>query len=182
MKFKTLNLPGAFLIELEPVADNRGSFTRLFCKDELNELGLDSKIAQINFSLTEKKGTIRGLHVQGFPAGERKILRCLKGKIWDVILDLRKGSSTFLKWQAIELSEASNTSLYIPEGFAHGFQTLEHNCELLYLHSKSYQPGKEASVRFDDPKIGIKWPLPVSKISDKDLSYSFIDDTFEGVE
>lgn len=164
-----------------PRDDLRGSFSRLFCKDKLvNEFG-KREIVQINHSKTTKVGAVRGLHFQYTPHAEMKMVRCLKGKVWDVAVDLRKNSSTFLKWHGEELSPKNARLMIIPEGFAHGFQVLEPNSELLYLHTDFYTPSVEGGVRFDDPAVGISWPLSVSDISDRDAKHPFLGADFGGL-
>ena len=148
--------------------DQRGSFQRVFCKKEFRDFKLNNEINQINISKTTLKGSVRGLHFQKKPYAEVKIISCLKGKIWDVMVDIREESSTYLKWNAIILSPENNTSIYIPEGFAHGFQTLTKDVELLYLHSKPYMPSHEFGLNPLDPKVDIEWPIKISNISYKD--------------
>src|SRR5262245_4353691 len=140
MKFIPTGLKGSFVIEIEPQADGRGWFARYYCKDEFRDIGHHKDWVQLNHSVTNKKGTIRGLHFQKPPMAEIKLVKCIAGKVFDVIIDLRKQSSTFLKWFAVELSAKNKKMLYIPEGFAHGFQCLEDHCELIYHHSEYYTP------------------------------------------
>jgi dTDP-4-dehydrorhamnose 3,5-epimerase len=175
-------LPGAYIIEREPVLDERGLFGRTFCKKEFSTIGFHKPIVQINHSLTRQKGTIRGMHYQRQPACETKIILCLQGKVFDVMVDLRTGSQTFMQWHSEGLSKENMRMVYIPEGFAHGFQTLTDNVELLYYHSAFYSPEHEHGLRFDDPALAIKWPLPLGGISPKDLSYPLIDNNFKGIE
>lgn len=175
-----LNISGAYVLELEPRQDARGFFVRAFCKQDLGQIAFD--IMQINQSLTKCKATVRGLHFQYPPYAETKIVRCLKGRIFDVILDLRKNSPSFLQWQAVELSEDNFKALYIPKGCAHGFQTLEDECELLYFHDEFYNPSQEGAVNFADPAFGINWPLPVSFISERDAGHKFLAADFKGLE
>ncbi|HKI80150.1 MAG TPA: dTDP-4-dehydrorhamnose 3,5-epimerase [Pseudodesulfovibrio sp.] len=170
---KSLELNGLYLLETEPFKDHRGQFARLFCARELAEIGLDKPIAQINHSLTRTKGTIRGMHFQLPPHAEIKIVRCLRGACFDVAVDLREDSPTYLRWHGERLTDKNNRALLIPEGFAHGFQTLEPDTELLYFHTEFYTPDSESGVRYDDPAIGIAWPLPVCDISDKDKSHQW---------
>ncbi|MBN2478794.1 MAG: dTDP-4-dehydrorhamnose 3,5-epimerase [Parachlamydiales bacterium] len=180
MKIKSLNLNGAAVIDSYIFNDSRGLFTRFFCQNELNELHNYSSIDQVNFSKTFLKGTIRGMHFQMPPFSEIKIIRCIKGSIFDVIIDIRKNSPTFLKWHSEVLSENNYKMIYIPKGFAHGFQTLEDNCELLYLHNGFYNPESENGIKYDDKLIDIKWPLKITEISKRDESFSYIDHKFEG--
>lgn len=174
MKFIETKLQGAYIIEFTPFIDQRGVFTRLFCQEELAGIGFTKKIAQINHSLNVEKGTVRGLHFQNPPYSEIKIIRCLRGRVFDVMVDVRDNSPTFMQWIGIELSPQNYRAVYIPEGFAHGFQTLEENSELIYLHSEVYQPGVESGLRYDDPALMIEWPLKPMNVSQKDKSYAFI--------
>jgi dTDP-4-dehydrorhamnose 3,5-epimerase len=174
-------ISGAWVLESNSFQDSRGAFTRLFCSRELHAiLGLRT-IAQINHSMTRSEGAIRGLHYQNSPHAEMKIVRCLKGRVFDVAVDLRKGSSTFLKWNAVELTPESNLAYVIPEGCAHGFQVLEEDSQLLYLHTEFYKPEAEGGVRFDDPQIAVDWPLPPTDLSARDLSHPFINEHFKGL-
>lgn len=183
MNIKQTPLQDAFVVEPEPVTDDRGLFARVFCQNELESiLNGNKSIVQINHSLTRQKGAIRGMHFQYPPKAEIKMVRCITGEVFDVMIDLRKNSSTFLKWHGEILSSENMKMMYIPEGFAHGFQTLEENCELLYLHTEFYSPEHEGSVCYDDPKIGIKWPLEVTEISDKDKRYPFLPQDFGGIQ
>jgi dTDP-4-dehydrorhamnose 3,5-epimerase len=166
-------LSGLTLIETAAFEDHRGSFARLFCAEELAPLGC-GPLAQINHSLTRAKGAVRGLHFQRPPRAEAKLVRCLRGRVLDVAVDLRAGSPTFLQWRAVELSAANRLALFLPRGFAHGFQTLEADCELLYLHDQSYSPESEGGLRHDDPALGILWPLPVADLSARDAAHPLI--------
>jgi dTDP-4-dehydrorhamnose 3,5-epimerase len=181
MIFKETPLPGAYLIEPEPRIDDRGFFARTFCKNEFGRLNLHKEFVQFNHSKTIKKGTIRGMHYQLPPFSEIKLIRCICGRVFDVIIDIRKESPFFLQHFAVELSEANMLSLYIPEGFAHGFQTLEDNSQLIYHHTAYYAPGHEAGIRYNDPVIGINWPLPVSEITDKDRNHKLLEISFKGL-
>ena len=182
MKIKPTPLQDAFIIELEPVTDDRGLFTRVFCQQELRNILHDKNIVQINHSLTRQKGALRGMHFQYSPKSEIKMVKCLCGSVFDVIIDLRKGSPTFLKWHGEVLSAKNMKMMYIPEGFAHGFQTMEGNCELLYLHTEFYSPEHEGGVRYNDPKIGIKWPLGVTDISERDKNHPLLGEDFLVIE
>lgn len=175
-------LSGLYLIQKKPISDNRGFFNRLFCSDEFKEIGFNKSIVQMNTSFTKKKGTVRGMHYQYPPYTETKIITCLKGEVFDVAVDLRKDSPTFLQWHGHILSEKDLYSYYIPDGFAHGFQTLTDNCELLYMHSSSYQQDAEAAINVLDPKINIAWPLTISDISERDNSHPMIETSFEGIQ
>lgn len=162
------------LISRLGIADNRGSFSRIFCSEELIGSGFQKKVKQINHSFTSKEGSIRGLHYQVPPFSEIKLVSCIQGQIYDVAIDLRPNSSTFLHWHAEILSGENMHALLIPEGFAHGFQTLTDNCEIIYVHSEIYAPTYERGIRFDDPMIKIDWPLPVSDCSERDRSHSLL--------
>jgi dTDP-4-dehydrorhamnose 3,5-epimerase len=181
MKFVQTPLVGAYLIELEPFLDARGFFARTFCRKEFAGIGFDKEIVQINHSLTRQKGAIRGMHYQRPPAGEIKIIRCIQGSVFDVMVDLRAGSSTFRHWYGVELSKDNLRMVYIPEGFAHGFQTLTGKAELIYHHSAFYSPEDERGLRFDDPFLAIRWPLPAVGVSAKDRNYPLLDHHFKGV-
>ena len=181
MKIKQTPLQDAFVIEPEPFIDDRGLFARVFCQHELQNILRDKKIVQINHSLTRQKGAIRGMHFQYPPKAETKMVKCLRGSVFDVIIDLRKGSPTFLKWHGEVLSAENMKMMYIPEGFAHGFQTLEQNCELLYLHTEFYSPEHEGGVCYNDPLINISWPLATTDISAKDQGYPLLSKDFKGI-
>ena len=167
--------------ESKALKDERGAFTRLFCEPELSTVIGHRKIVQINHSYTEAVGAVRGLHFQHAPHAEMKLVRCLKGKVWDVAVDLRPHSPSYKRWYAQELSPQNANMMVIPEGFAHGFQVLEEGSELLYLHTAYYRPESEGGVRNDDPALGITWPLPVTDISARDSSHAYIDTSFKGI-
>lgn len=169
------------MITPEPFTDDRGLFARTFCKNEFAQINHTKEFVQFNHSRTNRKGTIRGMHYQVPPYGEIKLIRCIRGSAWDVIIDIRKGSSTFLKHFAVELNEQNMLSVYVPEGFAHGFQTLEDNTQLIYHHTAYYVPGHEAGIRYNDPLVGIQWPLPVSEITAKDMHHNLLDNSFKGI-
>jgi dTDP-4-dehydrorhamnose 3,5-epimerase len=171
VRFTPTPLPGAYVIDLEPHADERGFFARTWCRQEFQEHGLVPDLAQCSLSLTLKKGTIRGMHFQKPPHEEAKLVRCARGRIYDVVLDLRPASSTFKRWFALELAAADHKSLYVPQGFAHGFQTLDDECEVFYQMSSPYHAASASGVRWDDPAFHITWPLPISVISQTDRSY-----------
>jgi dTDP-4-dehydrorhamnose 3,5-epimerase len=179
---KQLPLHGLMLIERKRIQDSRGYFSRLFCSADLKCAGWEKKIAQINHSFTEKKGTIRGMHYQKRPFTDSKLVSCTKGKIWDVAIDLRLNSPTYLKWYGQILSSENNKSMLIPDGFAHGFQTLAKNCEIIYLHSSYYNADAEMGIRYDDPKISISWPLEACEISERDQSHPLITKNYRGIE
>jgi dTDP-4-dehydrorhamnose 3,5-epimerase len=164
-------LAGAFIIEPEPHEDSRGFFARTFCAREFGERGLASAFVQCSVSLSRARGTLRGLHYQGPPACEVKLVRCTAGRLYDVIVDLRPGSSTYLQYIDVELTSRSRRALYVPEMFAHGFQTLEDDTEVFYQISEYYAPEAATGARYDDPKLGITWPLPVEALSEKDANW-----------
>lgn len=180
---KILPTPMADLVvaESKSFKDERGAFARLFCEQELSTVIGHRKIVQINHSCTQAVGAVRGLHFQHAPHAEMKLVRCLKGKVWDVAVDLRPRSPSYKRWYAQELSPQNAHMMVIPEGFAHGFQVLEAGSELLYLHTALYKPDSEGGVRHDDPVLGITWPLPVTDISARDSSHACIDTTFRGI-
>lgn len=173
MIFKETGLKGAYLIELEKKEDERGFFARSFCEKEFEAHNLELPIRQSNISYNKKKGALRGIHYQAAPYEEIKLVSCVRGKIYDVIVDLRKNSSTFRKWLAFELNAQKYSSLYIPKGFAHGFQSLVDDTVVLYQMCEFYHPEFAHGIRWDDPIFMIKWPLPVSQFSQKDNTYSF---------
>ncbi len=171
MKFFETKLKGAYIIEPERLEDERGFFARTFCQKEFEAHCLNPRLVQCSISHNKRKGTIRGMHYQIAPMAESKLVRCTKGAIYDVIIDLRQDSSIYCKWIAMELNAEDFRTLYIPEGFAHGFQTLEDDTEVFYQMSEFYAPYYARGVRWDDPAFGIEWPLPVKIISEKDRSY-----------
>lgn len=172
MIFSDTRLSGAYVIDLEKIEDDRGFFARAWCERELAERGLETRIAQCNVSFNIQKATLRGMHFQGPPHEEVKLIRCIRGALFDVIIDLRPDSSTFRRWAGFELSASNRSMLYVPRGFAHGFQTLEEDTETFYMVSEFYDPAAEGGVRWDDPAFGIEWPLgSPTEISDKDASW-----------
>jgi dTDP-4-dehydrorhamnose 3,5-epimerase len=171
MKFNEVSVNDAYLIELDLIGDDRGFFARVLCKNEFDKLGLSSQFVQVNSSLSALKGTLRGMHYQLTPSSEVKIVRCIKGSLYDVILDLRPNSNTFGKWFGAELSDKNRKMMYVPEGFAHGFITLEDNTEAFYFVSEFYNPDLERGIRHDDPTFGIEWPIDPIEISEKDRSW-----------
>lgn len=172
MTFKETRLKGAYTIEIEPLQDERGFFARTFCQKEFEEHGLNSSVVQCDISYNKKKGTLRGMHYQASPYGEAKLVSCTRGAIYDVIIDMRPQSATFKQWAAVELTAKNKKMLYIPEGFAHGFQTLEGDTEVFYQMSEFYHPEAARGVRWDDPAFGIEWPPTETRIiSPKDRSY-----------
>lgn len=179
--FHPTPLEGLWVVQRKPVEDQRGFFCRFFCAEEFQTAGLKKPIAQINHTYTVKKGVVRGLHFQYPPHTEVKIVSCLRGDVYDVAVDIRKSSPTFLHWYGENLSAANQRSLLIPEGFAHGFQTLTENCELLYLHSEAFHPQAEGALHVADPGIGIVWPIAMTELSERDRSHPFIDLDFKGI-
>ena len=175
------SIPGVWVIESALSQDNRGAFSRFFCSQEMRAILGPREIVQINHSITHSVGAVRGLHYQNPPYAEMKIVRCLRGRVFDVVVDLRQGSSTFLKWTAVELTPESRISFVIPEGCAHGFQVLDEDSQLLYLHTAFYTPAAEGGVRFDDPRIGVSWPLEPTDLSVRDLSHPYLKEDFEGI-
>jgi len=177
MIFTETVLSGSFLIKIEKLEDDRGFFARSWDKNEFENVGLNPNLTQCNISFNKNLGTLRGMHYQISPHQEAKLVRCTKGKIFDVILDLRKNSVTYKKWLGFELDSNNHDLLYIPEGFAHGFQTLEENSEVFYQMSTEYFPKSSRGIRWNDPNFQIKWPIDEKIISDKDSKYlDYIDD------
>ena len=181
MLFHPLNLSGAYVIELEPRGDERGRFIRLFCANELQKIGHVKPIVNVNYSYTQKKGAVRGMHFQYPPDAEIKIVKCLRGTIWDCIVDVRKNSPTYLQWEGVELTETNNRMIYVPEGFAHGFQALTDDVEIVYFVSNFYAPNNEAGLRFDDPALNIPWQTDVTEVSARDRAHPLLDGDFQGV-
>jgi dTDP-4-dehydrorhamnose 3,5-epimerase len=169
--FTETKLGGAFVIDLERREDNRGFFARAFCQDEFSEHGLKPVIAQANIAFNRRKGTLRGMHFQFPPAPETKLVRCTRGAILDIIVDLRPESPTYLEHVAVELSADNYRALYVPERFAHGYQVLEDTTETSYQVGEFYTPGAEGGLPYDDPRLGLSWPLPVTEISEKDREW-----------
>jgi len=175
-------LKGVHIVETNYLSDNRGVFGRLFCKRELEPALGGREIVQVNFSLTESCGAVRGIHFQHPPYSEMKLVRCIKGRVWDVVVDLRKDSTTFMEWHAEELSQDNTRMVIIPEGCAHGFQTMEAGSELLYLHTEYYSPDAEEGLAYNDPLLNILWPLPITEISDRDRGHPIITKQFSGIK
>ena len=175
-------IPGAVVVQTRAHQDARGAFARLFCADELADVIGPRKIVQINQSRTRHPGAVRGMHFQRPPHAEMKLVRCIRGRVWDVVVDLRAGSPTFLHWHAQELDAQSAHMLVIPEGCAHGFQVLEADSELLYLHTAFYTPASESGVRHDDPRLGIRWPLTATDLSPRDSAHALLPDDFAGIQ
>jgi dTDP-4-dehydrorhamnose 3,5-epimerase len=169
-----LTFAGLAVVIRSRATDARGSFARLWCSEALADHGFDNGPVQINHSVTNRCGTIRGMHYQMPPHTETKLVTCIRGEIYDVAVDVRPDSPTYLRWHAELLSADNGRSLLIPEGFAHGFQTLTDDCEIIYCHSKPYVPAAEAALRFDDPAISIPWPIPVTIVSDRDRAHPLL--------
>lgn len=174
-------LAGVVVVETSKFLDPRGEFARLYCDRELESVIGNRRIVQVNLSLTHRPGAIRGLHYQKAPHAEMKLIRCLKGRVWDVAVDLRANSPTFLQWHAEELSAENARMIVIPEGCAHGVQVLDENSELLYLHTEFYTPSADGRVRYNDPLIGIKWPLAVTEMSVPDREQPDLPQDFTGL-
>ncbi len=172
MIFTETKLMGAFVIDLQRIEDSRGFFARSWSDEEFTKYGLSTRIRQANVSFNRIKGTLRGMHRQVEPFAEVKLVRCTRGAICDVVIDLRQDSPTYMQWTSVELTAKNHRMLYVPENFAHGFQTLEVNSEITYQVSEVYAPDAELGIRFDDPAFGIKWPLAVEVISDKDRTWA----------
>jgi dTDP-4-dehydrorhamnose 3,5-epimerase len=181
LSVKELPLAGLMLIERARIVDSRGSLSRLFCADALAVGGWHKPVSQINLTHTVSRGSIRGLHYQNPPYAEMKMVTCVRGEVWDVAVDLRANSSTFMQWHAQTLSAENGVSLLIPEGYAHGFQSMTDDAEIVYLHSAPYAPASAAALRFDDPAIGIRWPQPVTEISARDQTHPLLPPAFKGM-
>lgn len=180
---KLLSTPIADLqvVDTEPVGDARGRFERLFCEQQWTPLREGLRFVQVNLSTTARRGAVRGLHFQHAPAAEAKLIRCVRGHVYDVAVDLRAGSPTFLRWHAIELHAEEPREVFIPEGFAHGFQALGDDAQLLYFHTTPWTPACEDGIRHDDPRLAIDWPLPVTEVSERDRSHPLLDAAFAGL-
>ena len=181
LKVRETKIAGVFVVETTPFCDHRGSFARFFCAEELSSLLEERRIVQINSSRTSRIGAVRGMHFQYPPFAEMKLVRCIRGRVFDVALDLRKGSPTFLQWYAEELDPLSARMLIVPEGCAHGFQVLQEESELLYLHTQYYHSENEAGVHPTDPMLGILWPLPVEDLSYRDNGHPLVTSSYTGV-
>lgn len=182
MKITPAPLTGAYVVESTPFRDDRGFFYRLYCQETLSQAGLNTAFIQINHSRTTQAGVIRGLHYQIAPHTETKLIRCVRGAVFDVMVDVRQGSPTFLSWFGVELTEDNYRLSYVPAGFAHGIQALQPDAEIVYLSSAIYAPQAERGVRFDDPRIGIDWPLPPIGLSAKDYAIETLSHNFQGVQ
>jgi dTDP-4-dehydrorhamnose 3,5-epimerase len=179
--FQDTPLSGLKLVQRKPIEDTRGFFARFYCADEFRVAGLDKPIVQINQTFTRSKGTLRGLHFQRPPYAETKLVNCLSGAVFDVAVDLRANSPTFLRWHGEILSAENRRSLLIPEGFAHGFQTLTEDCELIYLHTAPFHAEAEGALNVADPALATAWPLAVSQLSERDRAHPFISPHFSGI-
>jgi dTDP-4-dehydrorhamnose 3,5-epimerase len=181
MIFTPAPLKGCYIIEVEPMGDNRGWFARTYCKKEFVQIGHEKEWVQLNHSFTSQKGTTRGMHYQLPPYTEIKMVRCIAGAVYDVVVDIRKDSPTFLQWFGAEISAENKKMMYIPTGFAHGFQAITDNCELIYHHSEFYSSGAEGGIKYNDTAIGIEWPLSLTEISARDNNHPLLDSTFKGI-
>lgn len=175
MNFIETGLSGLYLIEIQAIADARGFFARSFCAKEFKDSGLDPAVAQCNISFNERAGTLRGMHYQEAPHEEARLVRCTSGAIYDVAVDLREDSPTYLKWYAVELNSENRRMLFVPKGFAHGFQTLVDRTEVSYMMSEFYHPESARGLRWNDPTLAIQWPLENMTISEKDSAYAMLD-------
>ena len=176
MIISPLSIPGAAVVTFTPHGDDRGEFCRIFCLNELKEIHGNRRIVQINRSVTRQSGTVRGMHFQNPPCAEMKFFQCTRGRVFDVVVDIRKDSPSFLSWVGIELSPDIRKMVVIPEGCAHGFQAMTDDVEVLYFTTAFYAPDCEEGIRFDDPKIGIRWPLPVRGVSERDMQHPLLSD------
>lgn len=180
--FSPTPIPGLVLVQRKRIEDDRGFLSRFFCTEEFREIGMHKPISQINHTLTRQRGSVRGMHFQHAPHAEVKVVSCIQGQVFDVAVDLRRGSPTFLRWHAEMLSASNQRSLLIPEGFAHGFQTMAEDCELIYLHTAAYQQAAEGALNALDPGLAIAWPLEISEMSDRDRQHPLLTKDFLGVE
>ena len=181
MNIHKTHIFGVMSVETTPFIDQRGSFSRWFCDDELSSIIDGRRIVQVNHSCTREVGAVRGLHYQNSPYAEMKFVRCIRGRVWDVAVDVRADSPTYLQWHAEELSAENQRMLVIPEGCAHGFQVLEESSEMLYLHTEFYLRDSEGGLQYSDPDLGITWPLKPTDVSERDRNHSFISEGFQGV-
>lgn len=181
MKIHATPLDGVRVVELDRRLDSRGAFMRLFCEQDFASVLEGRHIVQVNHSFTSQLGAVRGMHFQYAPHAEMKLIVSLHGAVWDVVVDLRPDSSTYLKWHGVDLAAENSMMMVIPEGCAHGFQVQASDSELIYFHTSAYAPEAEGGVRYDDPTLGIQWPLPVGEVSARDRTFSLIDKNFTGV-
>jgi len=182
MEFIPSHIEGLYTIAVRKLSDERGIFARTYCKNEFKQIGFDKEFVQFNHSLNKNKGTVRGMHFQQQPFAETKLIRCVQGAVYDVAVDLRKNSPTFLQWFGVELNEENMLSVLIPAGFAHGFQAVTDDAVLIYHHTEFYTPQADSGIRFDDPALKIEWPMPPVFVSEKDKGYGAIDNNFKGIE
>ncbi len=180
-QFADTALPGLRVVERVQIGDARGYLERIFCSADLREVGWKEPVAQINRTFTAGAGSVRGLHFQHPPYAEMKLVVCLRGHVFDVAVDLRTGSETFLRWHAEELSASNGRAMLIPQGFAHGFQALTGEVEMLYLHSAAYEAAAEGGVHPEDPRLSVAWPRPISNLSARDLGHPLLEPAFEGI-
>lgn len=180
MRLDAAPLAGMWIVQTEPHGDERGRLTRLFCAEAFAVVRPDLRFVQVNHTLTKRRGTVRGLHWQRAPAADAKLIRCLRGRVFDVAVDLRPDSATFGRWHAVELSQDNEREVFIPEGCAHGFQTLSDDVEMLYQHTAAHAPECEAGLRHDDPQLAITWPLPVALLSPRDQGHPSFSQQFPG--
>lgn len=180
--FHPAPLAGVWRVLRRPIGDARGFFSRFYCVQEFAAIGITTPLAQINHSLCQRRGTVRGLHFQHPPHAETKVVTCIAGRIFDVAVDLRRGSPSFLHWFGTELSAENQQSLVIPPGFAHGYQTLTADCELIYLHTTAYHSAAEGALNATDPHLAIAWPMAITEMSDRDRGHSMLTAEFEGIE
>lgn len=181
MKLLPGGLPGHWTIVSSAQSDSRGHFERIFCTAQCAQIRPDLSFAQVNHSVTHRRGTIRGIHYQGAPAADAKLIRCLRGRVFDVAVDLRAGSPTLGRWQGVEMAPDAVAGVFLPEGFGHGFQALTDDVELLYFHTAAYAPQYEGGVRYDDPRLAISWPLPVTLLSERDAGFASLTPDFGGL-
>lgn len=181
LKILSTNIKDLYILEPNSFKDERGVFSRVYCQKELESIS-NIVLNQINHSITNYKGSVRGMHFQYPPNAEEKMVKCIKGSIFDVVVDIRKNSPTFLQIYTVKLSEKNQKMIYIPRGFAHGFQTLEDDTELLYFHSSFYTPENEGALNVKDPFLNIEWPLEIRNISQRDIEHEFLNENFEGIE
>lgn len=179
--FSSSSLPSLTVVQRKPIEDDRGFLSRFWCAEEFKAAGWLKPIAQMNHTMTLRRGAVRGMHFQYPPHAEMKLVTCLRGEIFDVAVDLRHESVTFLKWHGEVLSAANRRSLLIPEGFAHGFQTLTDDCELIYLHTASHSPDAEGAANPTDPRLAIAWPLPIAELSVRDSAHPMLGDGYQGI-
>lgn len=179
--FISTSLDGLTIVQRKAIEDRRGFLSRFYCAEEMCAAGMHKPIAQINHTLTPLKGTVRGMHYQRPPYAEIKMVSCLHGEVFDVAVDLRRGSPTFLQWHGEILSATNRRSLLIPEGFAHGFQALSEDCELIYLHTAPYHPESEGALNAADPRVGVRWPLPITELSERDRNHGLIEQDYQGI-